>query len=81
MFMLVLCCCRFKESEDVILAALEPLKQSSEIQTMQWEAKLTVLLAKNFSLNPQKGNDQAIKAYQRAYDIQTRFIIIVTSLP
>lgn len=63
---------RFKESEDVINAALEPLRQQADLQALQWEAKFMVLLARSYRMNPEKGNDASIKAYQKAYDIQSR---------
>ncbi|XP_022660212.1 tetratricopeptide repeat protein 21B-like isoform X2 [Varroa destructor] len=68
---------RFKESEDVINAALEPLRQQADLQALQWEAKFMVLLARSYRMNPEKGNDASIKAYQKAYDIQTRVMMRV----
>ncbi|XP_028966731.1 tetratricopeptide repeat protein 21B-like [Galendromus occidentalis] len=68
---------RFKESEDVINATFEPLKQQSDLQSLQWESKFTVLLAKNYHANPAKGNDASIRAYQKAYDIQSRVMMRV----
>lgn len=56
----------------MINAAFEPLKQQSDLQALQWESKFTVLLAKNFQANPAKGNEASIRAYQKAYDIQSR---------